>query len=193
MSNATAPRPYHQGDLREKCLAAARELLGDDVSALSLRSIARAVGVSPNAPYRHFQDKDDLLAALAAEGYRELLGQLRAVPTDGELREGLIGMGQAYVRFAQEQGPLFRLMLDYPCCGSHPETTSGAGDVTAYMTARLDGAVPEAEAPAFQLSVWALVHGLASLVRDGQLVANNPAELDELVSAAISASLNTTI
>lgn len=70
---------YHHGDLRAACLRAARELLEEDGSAaLSLRAVARRAGVSATAPYRHYADRDALVSAVAAQGYRELAEQLVA-------------------------------------------------------------------------------------------------------------------
>lgn len=72
-----ASSSYHHGDLRAACLRAARELLEEDGSAgLSLRAVARRAGVSATAPYRHYADRDALVSAVAAEGYRELAGEL---------------------------------------------------------------------------------------------------------------------
>ncbi|MBT2879175.1 TetR/AcrR family transcriptional regulator, partial [Streptomyces sp. McG6] len=68
---------YHHGDLRAACLRAARELLEEDGSAgLSLRAVARRAGVSATAPYRHYADREALVSAVAAEGYRELAEHL---------------------------------------------------------------------------------------------------------------------
>src|SRR5437660_1182862 len=87
---------YHHGDLPAALLrAAGRTLEKQGIGALSLRATARRAGVSHNAPYRHFPDREALLAALAAEGFAMLGEQLRGKPA----RE----MGEAYVRFALQQ------------------------------------------------------------------------------------------
>ncbi len=71
--------PYHHGDPRAACVRAARELLEEGGSAgLSLRAVARRAGVSATAPYRHYADREALVSAVAAEGYRELAGYLAA-------------------------------------------------------------------------------------------------------------------
>ncbi|MBR7837056.1 helix-turn-helix transcriptional regulator, partial [Actinospica durhamensis] len=72
--------PYHHGDLRAACLQAARDLLEeeDGSAGLSLRAVARRAGVSATAPYRHFADREALVSAVAAQGYRELAGFLAA-------------------------------------------------------------------------------------------------------------------
>src|SRR5436190_24145857 len=95
---------YHHGNLRPALLAGAAKILEKEgVTALSLREAARRAGVSHNAPYRHFADRDALLAALAAEGFQMLGEAMRA--HDG--RE----MGEAYVRFALAHPERFRLMF----------------------------------------------------------------------------------
>src|SRR5919106_3067320 len=95
---------YHHGDLRTALLQTAAKILEKQgLVALSLRELARLAGVSHNAPYRHFPDRDSLLAALAAEGF-ELLGDaLQSRPR----RE----MGEAYVEFALAHPERFRLMF----------------------------------------------------------------------------------
>src|SRR5438046_5208157 len=95
---------YHHGDLPAALLrAAGRTLERRGLAALSLREAARRAGVSHNAPYRHFPDREALLAALAAEGFAMLGERLRGKPG----RE----MGAAYVSFALEQPQRFRLMF----------------------------------------------------------------------------------
>src|SRR6266852_180296 len=92
--------PYHHGDLRAACLRAARELLEENGSAgLSLRAVARRANVSPTAPYRHYADREALVSAVAAEGYRELAGQLAAAHPAPSTPEQLASVGVAYVEF----------------------------------------------------------------------------------------------
>src|SRR4051812_36803257 len=95
---------YHHGNLRPALLrAASKTLEKEGAGALSLRDLARRAGVSHNAPYRHFRDRDSLLAAIATEGFRQL----------GDALRGRAGkeMGAAYVRFALEHPQQFRLMF----------------------------------------------------------------------------------
>src|SRR5690349_3579164 len=95
---------YHHGDLRPALLkAAGRVLEKEGPAALSLRELARRAGVSHNAPYRHFADREALLAALAADGFR-MLGEVLGVASSRH-------RGEAYVRFALEHPQLFRLMF----------------------------------------------------------------------------------
>src|SRR5437016_7879863 len=96
---------YHHGNLRTALLRAAGERLEKQgITALSLREAARRVGVSHNAPYRHFADRETLLAALAAQGFDELAAAVASGPP--------ARMGEAYVSFALEHPQRFRLMFE---------------------------------------------------------------------------------
>src|SRR5262247_2786085 len=98
---------YHHGDLRAAILeAAARMVEREGLAGLSVREAARRAGVSHNAPYRHFIDRDALLEALAAKGFDELMDALKE-------RSGR-DLAHAYVRFALEHEQLFRLMFAHP-------------------------------------------------------------------------------
>src|SRR5277367_5299673 len=96
--NIATRTTYHHGNLGPALIAAARELLDSDgPGAVSLREAARRVGVSATATYRHFTDKDHLLAAVAAEGYLEFAEKLRTVNASAD---GFSQMGVAYIEFA---------------------------------------------------------------------------------------------
>jgi AcrR family transcriptional regulator len=130
-------------------LAAAAKLIEKDGPAsLSIREAARRAGVSHNAPYRHFADRDSLLAALAEQGFKELEKAL----------EGRRGreLGEAYVRFALAQPQRFRLM-------SARRQAAGMHERFRQAFAGL----PDADAAG--AAAWALVHGLAQLLVDGHL------------------------
>ncbi|MBK8273457.1 MAG: TetR/AcrR family transcriptional regulator [Sphingomonadales bacterium] len=103
---------YHHGDLRAALISEGLRLLAiGDVDQLSLRQIARNVGVSPTAVYRHFPDKQALLTALAMEGGAQLARrQKKAQTAAGGGRAGFDETGRVYVRFALENPALFRLM-----------------------------------------------------------------------------------
>lgn len=166
---------YHHGDLRNALLAAARELLEtQDIETLSLREVARATGVSANAPYRHFPDKAALLAALATQGFQELDAALyRAVgaTTDKQFVTGCA----AYVEFALSHRALLRLMFG-GCTlpfSEHPELAAAAESSFRALlgfVAQQTGGELESEAT-FQraIAVWSLVHGYARLKMDGAL------------------------
>jgi AcrR family transcriptional regulator len=170
---STSERSYHHGDLPSALVAAGEALLdeGGD-GAFSLREAARRAGVSPAAAYRHFPDKEALLARIALRGFAEFgeaLRQAAAAAPDGPLD----AMGIAYVDFALARPARFRLMF---------------GPLTARASAR-DAGLAAARNAAFEalsaragsrpasLRAWGLVHGLAMLLLDGALPAEDPAVL----------------
>src|SRR5262245_38330568 len=104
---STSRRSYHHGDLSCSVLQAAGEILEKQgLDALTMRALARRAKVSHNAPYRHFPDREALLAALAAEGF-DRLAQAQEAAAGGGVR----AMGEAYVRFALAHPQRFRLMF----------------------------------------------------------------------------------
>lgn len=166
---------YHHGDLPAALLRAAGKTLEKrGIGALSLREVARDAGVSHNAPYRHFPDREALLVALAAEGFAVL----------GERLRGQSGraMGEAYVRFALEQPQRFRLMFGGVLpMAKYPELRSAAdGAYHALAGAFQELAKPELAAAA----AWSLVHGLSHLLLDGHFAhADREAFVREVLGA----------
>ena len=141
---------YHHGDLRAAVLAAAGKLIENEgLAGLSVREAARRAGVSHNAPYRHFPDRDALLAALAADGFVALEKAL-----DGKSGREL---GEAYVRFALAHPQRFRLMF----MKGEPRAT--------YERFASAFAGSGAEAKVAAAAAWSLIHGLAGLILDGHL------------------------
>ena len=143
---------YHHGDLPAALLRAAGKALEQKgVASLSLRDAARRAGVSHNAPYRHFPDREALLAALASEGFAMLAERLR-----GQHGPGL---GVAYVQFALQHPQRFRLMFG---------GVSGDGAEQAYRVVRdAFKELPRADVAA--AAAWSLMHGLAQLLLEGHL------------------------
>lgn len=155
---------YHHGDLRVALLGAAGKMLEKEgLAAVSVREAARQAGVSHNAPYRHFPDREALLAALAAEGFDQLSKAL-------ENRSGR-ELAEAYVGFALEHRERFRLMF------------SGA-PARPDLLARFTAAFTElgAGASLAGAAAWSLVHGLAELMLHGHLENN-----DQLVKNLLGA------
>jgi AcrR family transcriptional regulator len=168
---------YHHGDLRRALLDASLELISKEgFAALSLREVARRAGVTHAAPYRHFADKEALLAAVAEEGFRAMTARMRQVmarePTP---MRRLMACGVAYVLFAVENAAHFRVMF-----GPHftrplvPSDAQEAGNsfkvlMDAILEAQRAGEIREGEPQALALTCWSLVHGLASLWVDGLL------------------------
>ncbi|MFK0140050.1 TetR/AcrR family transcriptional regulator [Streptomyces murinus] len=179
---------YHHGDLRAACLRAARELLEEDGAAgLSLRAVARRAGVSAAAPYRHFADRDALVSAVAAQGYRELAGHLAAAHPSPTTPDELAAVAVAYVRFALDRPALFRVMFAEPCDPDNEERAGATTAISEYVHGIVRGAFPGADPDVLSTTVWALVHGLAFLHLDGKLDASTPEGVADRVSAAVRA------
>ncbi|WP_435191409.1 TetR/AcrR family transcriptional regulator [Streptomyces sp. bgisy126] len=180
---------YHHGDLRAACLRAARELLEEDGSAgLSLRAVARRAGVSATAPYRHYADREALVSAVAAEGYRELAEDLTAVHPAPSTPDDLAAVAVAYVRFALEHPALFRAMFAEPCDPTSEERVAATAAISAYVHGIVRDAFPGVDDPdALSTTVWALVHGLAFLHLDGKLDTSTPEAVADRVRTSVSA------
>src|SRR6476661_7335211 len=157
-----ASATYHHGDLRAACVRAAIELLEENgETALSLRAVARRAGVSPAAPYRHYADREALVSAVAAVGYRELAQRLAAAHPSPSTPEELAGVAVAYVQFALERPALFRIMFGEPCDRDSDERVAATAAVSLYVRGIVERVFPEADAEALATAIWALVHGLA--------------------------------
>lgn len=185
MTQATA---YHHGDLRAACLRAARELLEEDGSAaLSMRAVARRAGVSPTAPYRHFPDREALVSAVAAEGYRELTEHLATAHPSPATPEELAAVAIAYVRFALDHPALFRAMFAEPCDPGNEERVAATAAIAEYVRDIVTRTFPGADPEALWTSVWALAHGLAFLHLDGKFDAATPEAVALQVRTAVLA------
>ncbi|KTE05108.1 TetR/AcrR family transcriptional regulator [Sphingopyxis sp. H115] len=168
---AKASGAYHHGDLRAAVIAAGlKRLEAGDGGELGLRALARDVGVSATALYRHFPDKEALLDALADEGLRRL-GALQAqawLKAGGGIA-GFKATGTAYVRFAHDEPALFRLSFTRQM----PDRKEGGdGGEVAYnlLRAGVGEALPGVKDPdTAALHAWSLVHGLAMLVLDRRI------------------------
>lgn len=178
---STSAESYHHGDLRTALIGAGLSALeGPDGATLSLRGLARTVGVSATAVYRHFPDKRALLAALAGEGLRQLgESQAAAAQAAGGGAKGFAASGRAYVRFALAHPALFRLMFSQGNPADFETRENDlARDLLSEMTLELTGNPVAAERMAHQ--AWAIAHGIAMLMLDGRLPAE-PALIDELL------------
>ncbi|MFJ6841631.1 TetR/AcrR family transcriptional regulator [Streptomyces griseoluteus] len=183
-----ASSSYHHGDLRAACLRAARELLEEDGSAgLSLRAVARRAGVSATAPYRHYADRDALVSAVAAEGYRELAEHLAAAHPEPRTPDELASVAVAYVRFALDRPAMFRVMFAEPCDPGSEERVAATAAISAYVRGIVLAVFPGVDPDALSTTVWALVHGLAFLHLDGKLDSSTPEVVDAQVRAAVQA------
>jgi AcrR family transcriptional regulator len=185
-----AERPYHHGNLRTALLAAAERTVRErGVQELSLRELARDVGVSHGAPRRHFPDRQALLDALAESGFARLGAELQnAFDGAGEdFEPRLQAVAAAYVRFATEDAALLELMF----AGKKHEETGVLHDAAERaFTVMLEliaqgqeeGALEAGDPERVGLVLFATIQGIAALVTGG-IVA--PEQIDELVADAI--------
>jgi AcrR family transcriptional regulator len=184
-------RPYHHGNLRTALLAQAERTVREHgVQDLSLRELAREVGVSHGAPRRHFPDRQALLDALAEAGFARLGVELQsAVNAAGENFEArLRATAAAYVRFATRDAALLELMF----AGKHREesgTLNEAADrafsvmLELIQQGQADGVLEPGEPERVGLVLFATIQGIAALLNGGMI---NPEQLDELVADAIA-------
>ncbi len=185
---AVSARPYHHGNLRPALLDAAERALARG-GELSLRELAREIGVSHAAPRRHFAGKQALLDALAEDGF-ERLGREMAAASEragAGFREQLKALARAYVRFATEHAALLELMY----AGKHrpgadrlreAADRAFAGPLELIAGARAAGEIVAADPFRAGLVTWAAFHGLAAMANGGLL---GDAPLDALVDDAV--------
>lgn len=177
---ASAAPSYHHGDLPNALVAAALELVrSEGIEALTLRAVARRAGVSEAAPYRHFADKDALLAAVAEQGFVSLKREMDAATArsvDADPLTRLRRLGAAYVRFGVEHAAHFRVMSgpvvarrkQYPSLDA-AANASFASLLQALVEAQSAGIVAQGDIEELGLAAWAFVHGLAALAIEGHL------------------------
>ncbi len=189
--STSGARGYHHGELRKALVGAALDLLAEDgADAVSLRAVARRAGVSAMAPYRHYPDKEALLAAVAVQGFDGLRDALRAVDDAAPAGQALVEQAVAYVRYALENPALFRLMFGPKRVGTHPELMAAGEAAYAALAARVAAEAPaDADRDALALGCWSMVHGLASLFLDGRISDKTGALSDDVTRGVAAAML----
>lgn len=175
LETVRAKEAYHHGGLREALIAAAFQLVcAHGAERFKVADACRLAGVSTAAPYKHFRNRDEILEAVVAMAFVEMTAKSMAAlaPHGAGTLEGIAAMGEAYVDFAVQQPPLFRLMF-----GQHPDikaaeqvTEEGRGCFAKVIEqAALFCANNNVAGDATQIAVrlWTFVHGAASLTIDG--------------------------
>jgi AcrR family transcriptional regulator len=184
-------RAYHHGDLRRALITQALEVIDrDGLADLSLRDLARQVGVSHAAPVHHFGDKAGLLTAIATEGFLTLADELRRTYAD---TASYLEVGVAYVRFAVRHRAYFEVMYRpelYNPADAALEAAQQQARALLYgpLADRADVAATETRHAG--LAAWALVHGLATLLLTGNLpldASRDPEALTRSVAAYLFA------
>lgn len=183
-------KPYHHGDLRGVLLKVADCLIDEDEAGdFSLREVARRAGVSAPAAYRHFRDKEALLAALAKKGFDDFAVALKGARAGAG--DELAVIGQTYVRFAVARPGRFRLMYGRAISdrSKYPDLESARlASVDALREAIAVNPQTAASNPAVtSLKLWCLVHGLSQLILDGMLAGH---DVDTLARAVTSGQIS---
>jgi AcrR family transcriptional regulator len=193
--SASASRPYHHGDLQRALIDAALALVTEEQDwTFSLRKVARRAGVSHNAPYNHFGEKQDLLVAVAAAGFARLRERMAAaVAGIGPADKALMASGRAYIENALENPALYRLMFGPALAkskGGRSRAVRQAGDDAKAVLVEIivrgarsgafaiapDDPVDQGKAVFF---AWSMVHGLTTLLLDDFL--ETQLTIDDLV------------
>ncbi len=188
---------YHHGNLREALLQGALRVIAElGPAAFTLREVARRAGVSHNAPYRHFRDKDALLAAVAAQGFRELT---RAMRNAGERKSNTLDRlkqsGLAYVAFAVRRPEHFTVMFDAPVIAcKDPEYLQASQEafntlVNYIRNCQDEGLLPAGNTLERTLYAWSLVHGIAKLAVAGRFPFRTQAGMLKFAKFAIDESV----
>lgn len=185
--NIKSDETYHHGDLRAAAIALGLEKLASQKGPdLGLRAIARELGVSATALYRHFANKDALLDALAREGIRQLgRSQLAAAEAAGGGQAAFQATGAAYVEWAVANPALFALTF---ACKPGPDMADAESDdneafrqLQAGISSVLPQLEPGSDRASAAIHAWSLVHGLANLILAGQ-IENDPKLIRSVVA-----------
>lgn len=193
-SAPTRERPYHHGNLREALLAKAVQTVRErGVQSLSLRELARAVGVSHGAPRRHFADRQALLQALAVAGFEALGTDLRdAAEQAGEdFQTRLRSLARAYIRFATRDAALLELMFASKQQQQHAEQLHSAAEgafsamLELIASGQRERLLPPGEPERVGLVLFATIQGIAAMVTAG-VVADDDGQVEELIDDAIA-------
>lgn len=184
-------RPYHHGNLRSALLDAAERTVRErGVGELSLRELARDVGVSHGAPRRHFPDRQALLDALAESGFERLRTELRTA-VDGagdEFEARLHATAAAYIRFATADPALLELMFAVKHREGAVDLQDAADRTFAVMMevvvqGQTEGRLEPGDPERVGLVLFATIQGIAALLTGGMVA---PEQLDELLSDSIA-------
>jgi AcrR family transcriptional regulator len=191
-------KPYHHANLREVLLGAAIRLISEvGPAGFTLREVARRAAVSHNAPYRHFRDRDHLLATVAAQGFDELTEtMLRGAKSGSDSLDRLKRAGLAYVAFALRRPEHFAVMFDAPGTAKAEHVDSAPAAEKSFATlltfvrcCQEEGQLPAGDPGELALFAWALVHGVAKLATAGRLPHRSKAGILKFAGFVIDQSL----
>ena len=171
-------KTIHELDLKEACIQAAREVIAEQgTEGLSLRDVARKLGVSHQAPYRHYPSRDHLLAAIMQRCFEDFANHLDQA-SQAHATDALLGMGEAYMRYAAQHPLEYRLMFGtpWPEPAAHPELVRHAVHAFDLLRNQLLQQLQErasapqsdmlallAQAELQALFIWSALHGMAGI------------------------------
>lgn len=199
-------RSYHHGDLRQALLAEGLELARTGgPAAVSMREVTRAVGVSPNAAYRHFADREDFVHAVAAQSQRALAqaiaDRVAATPDDLDPAnasiERLRRVGLAYIDFARAERGWFELAFFTQDTHANAGIVTLDDEVVAPFQLLMDtldgmvasGALQESRRPLAEWACWSAVHGFADIAVHGPVRWQPEPVIDALAAAVVEAAI----
>lgn len=188
-SAAKPVEAYHHGDLRKTLLnRTLSQIERAGMETVSLAALARDLGVSQSAPYRHFKDREELLVAVAEEGFRLFVATLRKSTEGLSGHQATLSMAKAYVAFGKARPGLYSLMFASGILASASEQDTvkkNARESFSLLVATLASArAPGARA----LRIWTSLHGVVMLNREKILLENNHFDIpfDELVEEIVT-------
>ncbi|HLH88999.1 MAG TPA: TetR/AcrR family transcriptional regulator [Xanthobacteraceae bacterium] len=195
-SRDRGPRGYHHGNLKEALIQAALDLIAQKgPGGFTFAEAARAAGVSPAAPYRHFRDRDDLLVDVARRGFEQFTQALASAWDDGrpEPMSAFERVGRAYLAFARSEPAYYSAMFEagIPLDAS-PELREAGDAAFAVLRGAADKLIARLPAgrrpPALMMAlhIWSLAHGIASLFGRADAGRRSlPMSPEELLEAAV--------
>ncbi|GGE54946.1 TetR family transcriptional regulator [Halopseudomonas oceani] len=167
---------YHVGNLAPQLLAAARTLLEEvGPTKLSLRAVSERVGVSATAAYHHFQNRNELISHLAAQGFAELAAALQRAYSSGSGLDKVRGGSLAYLHFARSNPALYQLMFGPEFTDEtlipalQRERLAAFGELKRMVAETLGQALDSSDVRKASVAAWSYIHGLTSLVIHGLL------------------------
>jgi len=194
------PKPYHHGDLHEEILCAARQLLEENnIASLSLRAVAKKVGVSHAAPYRHFKDKECLLAGIATGGFEELALQMSEAVAlhPGDPASQLLEAGHRYVKLVLDNPQCVQLMFGniLPCDDTYPDFRASGDFAFVGLKEIIEegqslGVFKAGDVELMALTAWSAIHGFALLLTTGHVKGTVSVPVDiRALTAAVTATM----
>ncbi|MFV5658633.1 TetR/AcrR family transcriptional regulator [Acinetobacter pittii] len=199
-SNINTTTSYHHGNLREALLINGLQLLESSQGTdFSMRELTRMIGVSPNAVYRHFANKEELLTALAIYGFEQLIeAQAHAIHNATNPKDGFLNSGKEYIYFAIKNPSLFKLMYSQFTVAQDDEKLKSMTDL--FYTGMLYAAATAVNAPVdtpqsqtMARLAWSIVHGLSYLIIDGQFSHLSNDELNIMIDNSLKTAIGISV